>query len=185
MLRGELYLFSSPQIVEDRDQCKAALRAFNDAEAIGCSPEEQTRMLREILDPPSARPPNAPARGYLGRNVCVDAPFSCKYGYNLSIGDDTCIARNCTIVDPVAVTIGARCMIGPNVDIYGGTASTNMRDRNGARGAVYGCTVKIEEDVFVGGRAVILPGVTIGRGSTVGSASVVTKVRLMQHWGGR
>lgn len=67
-------------------------------------------------------------------------------------------------------------MFGPNVSLYSGTHPLDPALRNGTKGPEYGKEIHIEEDCWIGGNVTILPGVRIGRGATVGAASVVTKV---------
>lgn len=108
----------------------------------------------------------------------------CDYGYNINIGDEVVIGHGCTILDPCEVFIGPRTVLGPNVNIYGNTISTDPRSRMGSAGPAIGQKVFIDEDVFVGGGVTILPGLKVGRGSTIGAGSVVTRVsRLESHCG--
>lgn len=74
------------------------------------------------------------------------------------------------------MSIGARTMLAPNVSIYSGTHPLDPEVRDGLNGPEFGKEIWIEEDCWIGGSVVILPGVRIGRGSTVGAGSVVTKV---------
>lgn len=106
------------------------------------------------------------------------------YGTNLKVFGNVFINFNCTILDTCLVTIGARTLIASNVSIYSGTHPLDPDVRNGTRGPELGKEIHIEEDCWVGGNAIILPGVTIGRGSTVGAGSVVTKVlhSVSQAW---
>ncbi len=84
-------------------------------------------------------------------------------------------------MDCVKVTIGDRCTIGPNVQIITNTVSLDPKKRPGTKGPQFGKPVIIEEDCFIGTGVTILPGITVKRGSTIGAASVVTRVRFSQH----
>lgn len=92
------------------------------------------------------------------------------------MGKNVFINFNCTILDTCAVTIGARTLIAANVSIYSGTHPLDPEVRNGTRGPECGGEIHIEEDCWIAGSVILLPGVRIGRGSTVGAGSVVTKV---------
>jgi acetyltransferase-like isoleucine patch superfamily enzyme len=182
MLIGEHYMLFNPQLVDEREQCKASLFRFNNGSnpGGGISREERARLFREVLEPKWVKSLRAPHSqnpiGSLGKDVCVDAPFTCEYGYNINIGDEVVLGSNCTILDPCRIIIGARTIIGPNVNIFGNTVSTDPRARKGSKGTACGKEVIIEEDVYIGGNVTILPGVTIGKGATVGAGSVVTHV---------
>jgi len=117
----------------------------------------------------------------VGDNATVEAPFVCDYGYNIQIGDNVSIGRNCLINDVCDVKIGNNVLISPNVSVYTGTCTTNYRRRFGNRGTQYGKPVVIEDDCWIGANVVILPGVVIGKGVTVGAGSVVTKVCSASH----
>jgi acetyltransferase-like isoleucine patch superfamily enzyme len=114
--------------------------------------------------------------GRIGENAAVEAPFTCDYGYNIQIGDNVAIGRNCLINDVCEVKIGNNVIISPNVSVYTGSCTTDFRRRQGNRGTQYGKPIVIEDDVWIGANCVLLPGVTVGRGSTVGAGSIVTKV---------
>jgi acetyltransferase-like isoleucine patch superfamily enzyme len=73
------------------------------------------------------------------------------------------------------VTIGSRVLFGPNVSLYAATHPTDPAVRQGTAGPEYALPITVEDDVWLGGSVVVLPGVTIGRGSTVGAGSVVTR----------
>jgi acetyltransferase-like isoleucine patch superfamily enzyme len=92
------------------------------------------------------------------------------------VGEGVFINFNCTIIDTCLVSIGARTLFAPNVSIYSGTHPLDPDVRSGTTGPELGKEVWIEEDCWIGGNVVILPGVRIGKGSTVGAGSVVTKV---------
>lgn len=109
----------------------------------------------------------------------TDSPIPTKdidYGTNVRVGAGVFINFNCTILDTCLVSIGARTLIASNVSIYSGTHPLDPEVRNGTNGPELGKEVWIEEDCWIGGNVVILPGVRIGKGSTVGAGSVVTKV---------
>lgn len=113
--------------------------------------------------------------GHVGDNVSVEAPFNCDYGYNISIGNNVSIGRNCLITDSCEVRIGHNVIISPNVNIYTNSCYTDWRRRDGHRGAQFGKPVIIDDDVWIAANVVILPGVKIGRGSTVGAGSIVSR----------
>ncbi|KAI9686546.1 MAG: Maltose acetyltransferase [Bathelium mastoideum] len=181
MLAAEPHLPFCTQLVEEREMCKSALWRFNNSTNpnVGVSREERARLFRAIVEPAYLRTqgPPGPANpiGSVGREVCVEAPFNCDYGYNINIGDYTVIGANCTIMDPCTITIGPGCTIGPNVSIFGMSMPIDPRRRNGSRGHAVGSRVTIGENCYIGGGAIILPKVTIGKNSTVGAGSVVTR----------
>lgn len=91
------------------------------------------------------------------------------------LGTNVFVNQNSTWIDTCPITIGARTLIGPNCSFYSGTHPLDPKVRNGTRGPESGRPVNIGEDCWLGGNVIVLPGVTIGKGSTVGAGSVVTK----------
>jgi maltose O-acetyltransferase len=158
MLAGELYNALDPQLTEDRLKARLLIKQLNDAA------EDQTELrlnlLQELL-------PNA------GEELWLQPPFYCDYGYNINTGDKVFFNFNCVVLDVAAVTIGSRTLFGPNVQIY--TATHPMDYKQRASGLESAKPIHIGEDVWVGGSAVICPGVTIGDRTVIGAGSVVTK----------
>lgn len=122
--------------------------------------------------------------GSIGENVNVDTPFYCDYGKHIEIGNNVIININCTFVDCNKIRIGNNVLIASNVQIYTATHSVNQADRLVENWDVhsgvpyfrtYALPVTIEDNVWIGGGAIILPGVTIGKNSVIGAGSVVTK----------
>ena len=105
-------------------------------------------------------------------NAFVSPPFFCDYGFNIEVGKNFFANFNCTILDIARVTIGDNCLFGPSVSIY--TAGHPLHPETRRTGYEYGLPVKIGSDVWIGGSAVILPGVTIGDACVIGAGSVVT-----------
>ncbi|MEG1606977.1 MAG: sugar O-acetyltransferase [Mucinivorans sp.] len=114
-----------------------------------------------------------------GQSVNINAPFHCDYGQNIYVGENCEINFGCVILDCNKVTIGDNVMIGPAVQIYTVTHPTHAAERMPSPGSNFckamTAPVTIEDEVWIGGGAIILPGVTIGRRSTIGAGSVVTK----------
>ncbi|KAI9674314.1 MAG: Maltose acetyltransferase [Trizodia sp. TS-e1964] len=181
MLAGEHYFPLSRELVDERERCKAACWQFNNSTnpSFGASREERGRLFHKILHPPGS-PSAINPKIRLGENVIVEAPFTCEYGYNITIASEVLIGANCTILDPCSVDIGARCILGPSVSIYTATLPIDPRRRKGSQGPSIGRGITIEEDCWIGGNVTILPGLRIGRSSTVGAGSVVTRVQLSQ-----
>ncbi len=157
MIAGELYLASDEELVQDRINARLMLRKLNNA-----MPDDKAAMLSAL----SELVPHA------GKDLWIEPPFQCDYGYNIITGDNVYFNFNCIILDVTKVTIGSRTMFGPNVQIYTATHPVNAAER--ASGAEYARPITIGEDVWVGGSAVICPGVTIGNRSIIGAGSVVT-----------
>ncbi len=111
--------------------------------------------------------------GRAGKNVYIQPPFRCDYGFNITLGDNIFINYNCTILDVAPVTIGNNVLIAPNVSIY--TASHPVHPDCRRSGYESGASVYIGDDVWIGGNAVINPGIIIGAGSIIASGSVVIK----------
>lgn len=120
--------------------------------------------------------------GSMGESVHVDIDFHCEYGINIHVGDNVIINMNCTFVDNNRIDIGSRVLIASDVKIYTATHSTDPSVRNhsnnpnpGSWCQTYSRPIVIEDEVWIGGGAILLPGVTIGKGSVIGAGAVVTK----------
>jgi hypothetical protein len=127
----------------------------------------------EPLPPPAAT--EEADEELLSQEPWIRSPIYMDYGTNVEVGQGAFINWNCTIVDTCRVSIGARTLFGPNVSLYSGFHLLDPVVRNGTAGAEAGKEIIIEEDVWIGGNVVVLPGVRIGRGSVIGAGSVVTK----------
>jgi maltose O-acetyltransferase len=109
----------------------------------------------------------------VGEEALIRAPFFCDYGYNISLGPGAFLNFNCIILDVEPVSIGAGTAIGPAVQIL---ASDHPRDpRLRQQKLRFGRPVTIGANVWIGGGAIILPGVTIGDDAIVGAGSIVTR----------
>jgi maltose O-acetyltransferase len=109
----------------------------------------------------------------VGEDALIRAPFFCDHGYNISIGPGAFLNYNCIVLDVEPVFIGAGTAIGPAVQIL---AADHPRDPALRRQKVrFGRPVTIGANVWIGGGAIILPGVTIGDDAIVGAGSIVTR----------
>ncbi|EER24090.1 hypothetical protein CPC735_054600 [Coccidioides posadasii C735 delta SOWgp] len=177
MLRGELYHAFTPDLEAERARCKSACDRFNNAGDV--SRRRRVQLWRDIVQderpmPPPAGDPVADARLFED-DPWVEAPIRTDYGYNVKLGKGVFVNFNCVIIDTCPITIGARTLLGPCVNLYSGTHPLDPALRNGTKGPELGSEIHIGEDCWIGGNVVILPGVTIGKGVTVGAGSVVTK----------
>ncbi|WP_132054280.1 sugar O-acetyltransferase [Pseudocnuella soli] len=158
MLAGELYDALDPELSADRLKTRLLIKALNDSAEN--EPEKRADVLKELI--PSA-----------GAGLWIQPPFYCDYGYNIELGEKVFFNFNCVVLDVCAVKIGSRTLFGPNVQIY--TATHPMDAAVRATGLEFAKPITIGADVWVGGSAVICPGVTIGDRSVIGAGSVVTK----------
>lgn len=111
--------------------------------------------------------------GESGKNTFINPPFYCDYGKHIEVGDNFFANYNCTILDVAKVKIGDNVMLAPNVAIYTAGHPIHHEARNSMY--EYGISVTIGNNVWIGGNAVISPGVTIGDNVVIGAGSVVTK----------
>lgn len=158
MIAGELYDASDPELVADVAAAAAWMERYNAA----ATSDAATRLalLRDGL-------------GSVGERVNIRAPFRIDYGYNIAIGDDVFINFGCIILDVCAVSIGAKTQIGPGVQIL---AADHPRDPAvRARMVEFGRPITIGANVWIGGGAILLPGVTIGDDALIGAGAVVTR----------
>jgi maltose O-acetyltransferase len=158
MLAGELYNPGAPDIQAELAQSRAWLSRYN--AAFGQSPLELRSLLVQRL-------------GAVGEGAQIRPPFFCDYGFNIKLGANVFLNFNCVILDVVEVTIGDETQIGPAVQIY---AADHPRDPAQRRkGLELGRPVRIGRNVWIGGGAIILPGVKIGDDAVIGAGSVVTR----------
>lgn len=103
----------------------------------------------------------------------IEAPFHTSYGCNTTLGDQVYFNAGVTILDSAPISIGSRCMLGPNVQIY---CADHHRDPAKRRAGIErALPVTLEADVWIGGGAIVMPGVHIGSGAIIGAGSVITK----------
>src|SRR5688572_2881908 len=158
MLAGELYDPLDKQLSDDRTKARLLITKLNETREDQV--EERSRILKELI-------PDA------GKDLWLQPPFYCDYGTNIKVGDKVFFNFNCVVLDVAQVIIGSRTLFGPNVQVYTATHPLNHKER--AVGLEYAKQIFIGEDVWIGGNAVICPGVTIGDRSVIGAGSVVTK----------
>jgi len=158
MLSGELYDPRDPQLTARRSRARELLRHYNGSTEAERS--RRDRILRQLL-------------GFAGDDLWIEPPFFCDYGTNIRVGNAVFFNFNCVVLDVAEVTMGDRVFVGPAVQIY---TADHLREA-AARGAdlEFGRPVHIGSDAWIGGGALILPGVSIGSRSVIGAGSVVTR----------
>jgi len=157
MLAGELYDPFDPELVAGRERARdlcQALNATREAEQ-----EERRRILRRLF-------------GAGGDSVWMQPPFFCDYGSNIELGERVFFNFNCIVLDVCPVRIGSYTLFGPGVQILTPMHPFNAELR---RQQEFGIPVEIGSDVWVGGAAIILPGVRIGSRAVIGAGSVVMR----------
>lgn len=163
MLAGEIYDCGDAQLIERWHLAKRLQQQYNSTDS------RERVILNDIL---------TELLGTIGDNVWISAPFFVDYGENIHIGNNVEINMNCVFLDCNRISIGKNSGIGPGVHIYTVTHPTNPADRlpdNSQFWKSSTAPVTIGSNVWIGGSAVILPGVTIGDNTTIGAGSVVTK----------
>lgn len=125
--------------------------------------------------PPQQASPEADDQ-ILSKKPWICGPLHADYGFNIVLGEGVFLNFNSTFVDTCPIRIGARTLVGPSCSFYSGTHPLDPEVRNGTEGPELGKDINIGEDCWLGGNVIVLPGVTIGRGCTIGAGSVVTKV---------
>lgn len=158
MITGDLYIPSDPELVEDRKHARMLTRLYN--QTIETDIAERTRIVKELF-------------GKTGENIYIEPTFRCDYGYNIYAGENFYANFDCVILDVCKVIIGDNVMLAPGVHIYTATHPLQPEERNS--GKELGKPVLIGDNVWIGGRAVINPGVKIGNNVVIASGSVVTK----------
>ncbi|NFT07552.1 sugar O-acetyltransferase [Clostridium botulinum] len=158
MIKGELYLTNSKELVGERQHAKEVIFEYNALSPRQVS--EKNNLLKQLL-------------GNVGDKLCIESPFRCAYGYNIFLDEDVYINYNCTILDCAKVKIGKNVMIGPSVNIF--TACHPIEVELRLKELEYASSVEIGDNVWIGGGVTITPGVKIGNNSVIGAGSVVTK----------
>ena len=158
MLAGELYQAFGEELFNERQHAKKLCRVFN------ATTEEQMRERNAVL---------AELLGSCGPNAFIEPPFRCDYGYNIHVGENFYANYDLIILDVCEVRIGKNCMIAPRVSIF--TAGHPLDAETRISGLEFGKPIIIGDNVWIGGHAVINPGVTIGNNVVIASGAVVTK----------
>ncbi|KAF3392464.1 Ubiquitin carboxyl-terminal hydrolase 34 [Penicillium rolfsii] len=183
MLRGELFVSFTPDLIAARNRCKYAYTRYNNA---GEVPRRRlVELWKDVIEDKTPLPPQLDdpvADDELFKDEpWIEPPVKADYGFNVIIGKNVFINSNCVMIDSLPITIGSRTLFGPNVSLFAGTHPVDPAVRNGMEGPEMGAPITIGEDCWIGGNVTILPGVTIGKGSTVGAGSVVTKNDSMEE----
>lgn len=155
---GDWYYFLDDEVAQRKANAAKLCQEFNEISAT--NPDKQTEMIKQIF-------------GSYGKNISVQSRFNCDNGKNIHVGNNFLSNYNLTILDIAPVNIGNNVMIGPNVDIY--TVNHPMTIQGRREYLAKGFPVTIGNDVWIGGKASIMPGVTIGNNVVIAAGAVVTK----------
>jgi len=158
MLAGEQYNAGDDEIQLDLAATREWLVRYN--ASLVMSSKERHQLLVERLR-------------FVGAGSTIRPPFHCDYGFNLMLGTGVFLNFGCVVLDVVEVSIGDATLIGPNVQILTADHPRNPAEREA--GLEFGRPIRIGHKVWIGGGAIILPGISIGDDAVIGAGSVVTR----------
>jgi maltose O-acetyltransferase len=158
MMNGEMYNPADLELVKDRENARRQVRLFN--QSLETETETRTNLLKSLF-------------GSTGENINIEPSFRCDYGYNIHTGENFYANFDCIILDVCEVRFGDNCMLAPGVHIY--TATHPLHPAERISGREYGKPVIIGNNVWIGGGAILNPGVRIGDNAVIASGAVVTK----------
>ena len=156
MLASQPYNCMAPELDVLRRETARRYRRLNRSE----DETEQRALLAELV-------------GELAENAFICPPLYCTYGRHIHLGERSYINMGATLLDNAPIRIGADVMIGPNVQIYTAAHALDADER--IQGVETALPVTIEDRVWIGGGAILLPGITIGQEAIVGAGAVVTR----------
>jgi maltose O-acetyltransferase len=157
MLSGLPYLAIDETLIKERRHAKRLLRQLNVTEYLVTKTAKN--IIKELI-------PNT------GKNFYIEPPFHCDYGYNIHCGENVYFNVNCVVLDTMKITIGSHVLFGPGVQIY---AASHPLDPETRKTLELSKPVNIGDNCWIGGGAIILPGVSIGNNCVIGAGAVVTK----------
>jgi maltose O-acetyltransferase len=158
MLAGRLFLPFDPELELARVEARRLAQAY-----AACDPgadAQRGAILSRLF-------------AHFGRGAFVEAPFHCDYGWNVALGDDVYLNAGCVLLDCAPITIGARSMLGPGVQLCAVTHPLDPDERSSRLET--GVPIVVGENVWIAAGVIVGPGVTIGDDSVVGAGSVVLK----------
>lgn len=156
MLAGELYIAWGDEFINDKRRARKLLKELNDTDVE--DKKSTLKILKELF-------------GSTGEAIHIEPQFKCDYGYNIHVGDNFYASYGCVILDSAEVRIGNNCILSPQVGIY--TSNYPLDPRKRAIGYEYAKSITIGNNVWIGGGAIINPGVTIGDDVVIAPGSVV------------
>ena len=157
MIAGALYDPGDPELVADRRRAQELTRAYN-ATIVG-DPERHD-ILADLL-------------GSKGKGGALRAPFYVDYGYNIHLGSGVFMNYGVVLLDVCPIRIGDKTQIGPYTQILTADHPRDAETRDAE--LEFGKPITIGRNVWIGGAALILPGVTVGDDAIIGAGSVVTR----------
>lgn len=158
MLKGELYLAHDIQETNSSKHGKIIAQKINQTPIE--NKEEIVRLEKELF-------------GHTGENIYVHPPLHIDYGRHINIGENFYANMDCIFLDVNYINIGNNVMFGPRVSLYTAGHPIDPTIRNDQ--LEFGQAINIEDNVWIGGSATILPGVTVGKNSIVAAGAIVTK----------
>jgi maltose O-acetyltransferase len=158
MLAGEPYQADDPELAADLLRAALLMERYNASSV--ADGDTRDRLLRELF-------------GTVGAGVVVRPPVYVDYGYHVSVGAGTFVNYGAVLLDVAPITIGADVQIGPNVQLLTPTHPVEPEPRRAKWEAAK--PIVIGDNVWLGGGAIVLPGVTIGADTVVGAGAVVTR----------
>ncbi|WP_408009177.1 maltose acetyltransferase domain-containing protein [Pseudalkalibacillus sp. A8] len=158
MLAGEMYDPADSTLIKERENARRLTRLINGTTETEA--DKRVSLLKELF-------------GLTGEQIYIEPSFRCDYGYNIHVGENFFANFDCVILDVCKVTFGDNCMLAPGVHIYTATHPIHPVERNS--GIEYGKPITFGDNVWIGGGAIINPGLKIGDNVVIASGAVLTK----------
>ncbi len=158
MIAGELYRAGDPALVQERAASQALQQRYNATTVSDV--EDRTAILDQWI-------------GSRGTGCALRSPFYADYGYNIHLGRDVFFNYGCVLLDVCPIHIGDMTQVGPYVQILTADHPRDAKTRD--TGLEFGRPITIGRNVWIGGGALILPGVSIGEDAVIGAGAVVTR----------